>query len=86
MKLRDHPLTTKRGICSWPPVWIEKYRAKELTGEIGKLTYVGTNPRRFPEAIFLHMVYEGTPYYGSLLIEDHAFRRAIYELWQKPHH
>jgi hypothetical protein len=81
-RLRDHPLMTKRGIRSWPPVWIEKYGAKELTGEIGRLTYVGTNARRFPEAIFLHMVYEGTPYYGSLLTEDYAFRWALYELLQ----
>jgi len=41
------------GVRSWPPVWVGKYGAAELTGEIGKLTYVGSNPRQSPRPDFL---------------------------------
>ena len=82
MNLRDHPLMRSHGVQSWPPVWVGKYGAAERTGEIGKLTYVGSNPRRIPRAIFLHITHGSTPYCGSLLIEDPAFRLAMYELFQ----
>jgi hypothetical protein len=39
MKLRDHPLMSRSGVCNWPPVWIriDGQRDKGLQGEIGIL-------------------------------------------------
>jgi hypothetical protein len=79
MKLREHPMMTHRGAPIWPPIWVEKYGDRKLTGEIGELTHLGNNPHESP-ALFLHITHEGIAYCGSLPIEDLAFRLTVHNL------
>jgi hypothetical protein len=46
MKLRNHPLMSNKSGRNWPPIWKEKFGDKILTGEIGVLTHVGSDPVR----------------------------------------
>jgi hypothetical protein len=45
MQLRHHPLMSYCSMHNWPLIWIEKYGDnKILSGEIGVLKHIGTNP------------------------------------------
>src|SRR5919108_4900153 len=81
MKLRDHPLMSYRGIPNWPPVWTSASKASVrcLTGEVGVLKYVHSNPL-MSNKCFLVINFDEDNYIGTLIFKDHAFCKQITEL------
>lgn len=81
MQLRDHPLMSYRGIRNWPPVWTIGYawRFKTVTGEVGTLKHVMTNPQ-IPKSCFLVIEHEGSSYTGCLLLNEATFCQQITRL------
>ena len=72
MKLRDHPLMTRKsGYQNWPPLWTPTGYNK-LTGENGILSYALMNDL-FDNKIFLMMTYEGERYISGMHFDDSVF-------------
>lgn len=65
---------------NWPPIWIEKYGDnKILSGEIGVLKHIGTNPA-LGNRYYLHITYNQRPYVGSVMFDDADFCAFIGDL------
>jgi hypothetical protein len=75
MKLRDHPLMTRKsGVKTWPPLWINtsKDPRDRPRGEIGILTRVLRN-ESIENTLFVWVDYEGSTYVGAMNFDDTAF-------------
>jgi hypothetical protein len=75
MKLRDHPLMTRKsGAKSWPPIWISTYptASKKLIGEVGTLQQVLLN-NLMNNRIFVFVNCRGFRYTGSMQFDDPNF-------------
>ena len=80
MKLRDHPLMTRRsGIKLWPPPWSATNVDKQdwPLGEIGTLERVWMHPR-LGTCVFLFVEHDGIIYTGSMYFDDPRFCVDIY--------
>ena len=75
MKLRDHPLMTRKsGIKLWPPPWTSSMQDKPHWphGEVGTLQRVWMHPR-LGTCLFLFIEYDGITYTGSMYFDDPRF-------------
>ena len=81
MKLRDHPLMTRKsGVKSWPPPWVSTTDIKDRPrGEIGILKRVTTHSA-IDNAIFLWIDYGDSTYIGSMYFDDFVFCHMIRNL------
>jgi hypothetical protein len=63
-----------RGVRNWPPEWVQTGTngSKKLSGEIGTLVGVASDPRT-GKRCYLHMKHENRIYLGTLLFEDEMF-------------
>ena len=82
MKLRNHPLMSRRGIRNWPPVWtwIGGEENKHPKAEVGVLSDVKLSTIEPRDRCFLVMEYKGSSYMGSLLFDDSSFCDGIFTL------
>ena len=77
-----------RGLCNWPPTWVKTGGSSDvfqnkLRGEIGVLSQVFLSQVTPYTRCYLSVEVEGDFYMGTLLFEDAAFCRQIYELLQQ---
>jgi hypothetical protein len=72
MKVRNHPLMSNAKGRIWPPIWKEKYGETTLTGEIGVLTHVGSNPA-WSHKFHVHITHEDLPFIGTLIFDNSRF-------------
>jgi hypothetical protein len=75
MKLRDHPLMTRRsGMNNWPPRWTKTTsRAQDKPrGEVGTLQRVAKHPS-IENGLFLWIEYQDSSYVGAMFFDDLAF-------------
>jgi hypothetical protein len=82
MKLRDHPLMTRKsGIKTWPPLWTTTVPGQKSFpfGEIGTLEQAIMH-QLFDNKIFLFVQYDGDRYMGMLHFDDRPFCRAVFNL------
>jgi hypothetical protein len=80
MKLRDHPLMTRKsGIRSWPPTWTSARlaAAEGPIGEVGTLQQALLN-NLMSTRIFLLINYQGSRYMGSMAFDNPEFCSEIY--------
>ena len=65
----------------WPPTWVRttKDGIKTITGEVGILIYVHSNPT-LSDKCFVVMEHERESYVGTLTFENHAFTRQFCDL------
>ena len=80
MKLRDHPLMTRKsGVKSWPPTWTSTrpVATQRLIGEVGTLQQVLLN-NLMNNRIFLFINYQGYRHMGSIQFDDSKFCSEIY--------
>jgi hypothetical protein len=70
-----------RGLKNWPPAWTRttKDNIKTVTGEVGILQYVHSNPNVSGKC-YLVMDYESETYVGTLVFESHAFCKQVGDL------
>jgi len=87
MVLRDHPLMSRYGVPSWPPVWtwvngpeIDGPANKSLKGEVGILKWVGLTGIQPSDRCYLYIDHEASSYLGCLLFDDPTFCRYIAKL------
>jgi hypothetical protein len=69
------------GVHNWPPIWIEtrpRTYAK-VTGEIGTLTYVYSNPAAMNRCTLV-IEHEAKTYVGTLTFNNEAFCKQVCEL------
>jgi hypothetical protein len=85
MLLRNHPLTSCRGVPSWPPkwTWLGGLENKHLQGEIGTLKAAQPSNVLPADRCFLYIDHEGSSYIGCLLFADHAFCAQVVKLLQR---
>ena len=84
MKLRDHPLMTRKsGVPTWPPKWTTtRLNANDKpTGEIGILQHALIN-RLMDNKIFLFIDYHGSRYMGFMQLDDPQFCSQILTILQ----
>ena len=69
--LRDHPLLTNQGGCSWPPTWLWTGGGEKATvlSEIGILRDVKTHDA-ISSICFLFVEHNGGSFIGRLLCES----------------
>jgi hypothetical protein len=82
MKLRDHPLMTRKsGASAWPPLWVDTRGSAygKPRGEIGFLKKVEKHDA-IANGLFLWIAYEGATYVGVTHFDDPPFCRAIHEI------
>jgi hypothetical protein len=82
LKLRDHPLMTRKsGMPTWPPIWTTTVPGQHHrpAGEIGVLERVFMHDL-FDNKIFLFIQHEGHRYMGSMHFDDPAFCYQVFEL------
>jgi hypothetical protein len=81
MKLRDHPLMTRKSSPNWPPIWIKTHRGRDdkPSGEIGVLEKP-LRPEMFTNRLFLLIRHDGFRYMGSMAFDDPAFCYELYRL------
>ena len=67
-----------RGVSNWPPVWTQTRSddVKTMSGEVGTLIYVHSNPL-MPRKCFLVMEHDEQTYVGTLIFDNDAFCRQI---------
>jgi hypothetical protein len=82
MLLRDHPLRSRHGVPSWPPVWtwvngpkLDGPENKFPKGEVGTLIWVGLTALQPADRCYLYIDHEGSSYLGCLLFDDDKFCR-----------
>jgi len=73
MKLRDHPMMTRRsGAQSWPPQWTtaaREYKEDLPSGEVGTLRAVWKH-ELLDTCVFLFIQYKGFRFTGSMYFDD----------------
>ena len=82
MKLRDHPLMTRKsGFPNWPPMWTTTRldENNKPTGEIGILEKP-LRPEMFTNRLFVVIRHEGFRYMGTMAFDDPAFCYELYRL------
>lgn len=75
MKLRDHPLMTRKsGYKSWPPSWTTTHpdRDDKPIGEVGVLEEVLVS-ELIDNKVFMFIKYQGLRYMGFIGFDDPAF-------------
>lgn len=75
MKLRDHPLMTRRsGVKTWPPLWSSLGVNKKdwPKGEIGTLQQAWLH-EGLETCLFLFIEYNGRQFTGSMYFDDVGF-------------
>ena len=72
MKVRYHPLMSNTKGRIWPPIWKEKYGEATLTGEIGVLMHVASDPKS-PRALYIHITHENLSFVGRLVFDNARF-------------
>jgi len=82
MKFRNHPLMSNAKGRIWPPVWKEKFGERTLTGELGVLMHIGSDPKS-PRSLYIHIAHENLSYVGRLLFDNSRFCHRISVLLQK---
>ena len=82
MLLRHHPLMSRYGISSWPPVWhwVEGADEKSPKGEVGILIWTSLTGVQPPDKCYLLMNHNASSYMGSLVFDDPAFCRYVVKL------
>jgi hypothetical protein len=83
MQLRYHPLMSRNGTSSWPPMWITSRNDPNdnPSGEVGTLTEI-LMPRQLENKLFLVIEHEAQRYMGALTFDDPAFCSQLYRLLQ----
>jgi hypothetical protein len=83
VKLRDHPLMTRKsGMKAWPPIWLNVNDSRDKPkGEIGILTRV-LSTNAVSNGLFVWVEHRGFQYVGALYFDDVAFCRAIESVLQ----
>jgi hypothetical protein len=79
MLLRDHPLMSRHGVRSWPPLWtwVDGAEDKFPKGEVGTLIWVSLIGIQPIDKCCLLMNHEGSSYMGCLLFDDDKFCRYV---------
>jgi hypothetical protein len=79
MLLRDHPLMSRHGVRSWPPLWtwVDGAEDKFPKGEVGTLIWVSLIGIQPIDKCYLLMNHEGSSYMGCLLFDDDKFCRYV---------
>jgi hypothetical protein len=75
MKLRDHPLMTRKsGYKSWPPSWTTTHpdRDDKPIGEVGALEDVVVS-ELIDNKVFMFIKYQGFRYMGFMGFDDPTF-------------
>jgi len=82
MLLRDHPLMMYNGVRSWPPVWVWRggNDNRNAKGEVGILLDVALSCVPPMPACYLIMEHFGAEYIGTLLLNDGAFCRLVFDV------
>ena len=72
-----------RGVSNWPPVWTQtgKDSVITVTGEVGVLIYVHSNPLMSSKC-FLVVDHGGETYVGTLIFENRAFCKQVADILQ----
>jgi hypothetical protein len=85
MQLRDHPLMSRNGVPSWPPVWVCCRGAEDKTpqGEVGILKWVALTGIQPPGRCYLYIDNEESSYMGCLLFDDDRFCRQVAKLLER---
>src|SRR3954465_13911083 len=78
LQLREHPLTVKSGVKTWPPFWITS-SGDAASGEIGILHDVLIGVLE-PTTLFLFIEFQGFRYVGSMSFDDPIFCQKICDL------
>lgn len=84
MKLRDHPLMTRKsGVRTWPPAWTTTRQDfnDRPTGEIGYLERAMMH-ELFDNKIFLFIEHKGFRYMGLMQFDDPRFCYQLYAVLQ----
>ena len=81
MKLRDHPLMTRKsGMKTWPPLWVNIQEAKDKPrGEIGTLMRVQVADA-IRNALFLTIEHNDREYAGAMYFDDPSFCAEIHRV------
>lgn len=82
LQLRDHRmLKQESGHVVWPPVWLRMgdNKPSPLTGEIGYLAQVLTNPAS-EKLLFLIITHQASQYMGAMVFDDPIFCGQLSEL------
>jgi len=83
MKLRDHPLMTRRsGMTNWPPLWTSLTRDKSQwpTGEVGILQQAWMHGQ-LDNCLFLFIEHHQSGFYtGSMSFDEAGFCDQLYRL------
>jgi hypothetical protein len=79
MLLRDHPLMSRLGVPSWPPLWtwVDGEENKFPKGEVGILIWASLTGIQSPDRCYLLMNHDGSSYMGCLLFDDDKFCRYV---------
>lgn len=85
MLLRNHPLLSRAGFHTWPPVWtfISGKENKRPRGEVGTLKAVTLSDIQPPDRCFLYIDYDESSYIGCLLIDDRTFCANIVKILER---
>jgi len=82
IKLRNHPLMTRRsGLRAWPPLWIDT-RGESYPKPIGELGYLKSVARHdsILNGLFIWVVHQKVTYVGMMNFDDPAFCREIHKV------
>ncbi len=82
MKLRDHPLMTRKsGMQSWPPYWAATTgdQSQWPKGEVGTLQKAWMHGN-IPNCVFLFIEHEGEFDTGSVYVDNAPFCRHLCEV------
>ena len=84
MKLRDHPLMTRKsGTVSWPPQWqCVGHDRSVVTGELGMLEDVSMHDL-IENKIFMAMAHMSERYIAVLAFDDGMFAKQLYSLLEQ---
>ena len=65
----------------WPPIWEEKYGKTTLTGELGVLMHVSTDPTS-SRTLYIHITNENLSYSGRLIFDNVRFGHRVFMFLQ----
>jgi hypothetical protein len=79
--LRDHPILTDQGVCSWPPAWLRTSGNENsiATGEVGILRDVKTHDA-ISSKCFLFMEHNGASFVGRMSVDSTALCQKLVRL------